>query len=276
MQTWLFAPGHEERKVRKALASAADFVILDWEDAVPAAEKDAARSVTATVADELEDLDRLAVRISNPDSEHFMHDVAGLALRPVAAIVVPKVETVEQVEAAARLERPLMLILESAIGIERAFELASCHELVRYLAFGPLDFLADIGGTWTPEGEETLFCRARIAIAARAAGLTAAIDGPYPRLRELEALEADSGRARRMGYGGRLLLHPEQIEPVERAFAPTEQDVVFARKVLDATEKGEATGQAALLIDGRFVDPPVVKWAHKVIARSESGGGQDA
>jgi citrate lyase subunit beta/citryl-CoA lyase len=267
MQTWLFAPGHEERKVRKALASAADFVVLDWEDAVPSAAKAEARAVTGRIADELETLERLAIRVSNPETEFFMHDVAGLALRPVAVIVVPKVESVAQVEAAARLERPLMLILESALGIERAFELATCHESVRYLALGPLDLLADLGGTWTPEGEETLYARARVAIAARAAGLVAAIDGPYPRLRELEALEADSARARRMGYGGRLLIHPEQIDPVERAYTPTAQDLEFARKVLEAVTEVDAAGRGALLVEGRFVDPPVIKWARKVLAR---------
>lgn len=266
MQTWLFAPGHEERKARKALASSADCVVLDWEDAVPGGERGKARSVTGRVAAELASLDRLAVRCNNPDTSDFADDSRALE-RPFAAIVVPKVESVKQVEAVAEFGRPLMLILESALGIELAFDLARAHELVRYLAFGPLDLLADLGGTWTPDGEETLYARSRVAIAARAAGLTAAIDGPYPKLRDLSGLEADTGRARRMGYGGRLLIHPAQIEPVERAFAPTEEDVAFARKVLDEARRGEQEGRGAISVDGRFVDPPVIKWATRVMAR---------
>ncbi len=271
MHTWLFAPGHEERKVRKAVASSADFVVLDWEDAVPDAERPEARRLTIEVLHELDEVarQRLCVRVNHPGSEWFPADLEALEGEEPAVVVVPKTEALSDIEAAAAFGRPLMLLIESALGVERVSQLARGHDLVRYLAFGPLDLLADLGGAFTTEGEETLYSRARVAVAARAAKLNAAIDGPWPRLRDLEGLEIDTRKARRMGYGGRLLIHPEQLEPVERAFAPTLQDVAFAREVLEAARVGVAEGRGALVVQGRFVDPPVIKWAQKVLARAE-------
>lgn len=268
MHTWLFAPGHEERKVRKALASAADFVVLDWEDAVPEAERPEARRLTRAILAELDDdsRQRLCVRINHPESEWFAADLEALEGQEPAVVVVAKCEAQSDIEAVVGLGRPLMLLIESALGVERVSDLARGHELVRYLAFGPLDFLADIGGAFTTDGEETLYARARVAVAARAARLNAAIDGPWPRLRDIEGLEGDTRKARRMGYGGRLLIHPEQLEPVERAFAPTAQDLEFARQVLEAARVGLTEGRGAIVVQGRFVDPPVIKWAEKVLA----------
>lgn len=278
MRVWLFAPGHEERKVDKALASLAadgdarpDLVILDWEDAVPAAEKDAAREVTLARLGELdaETRHRVVVRVNHLDSDWFAADHARLDGEFLGAVMLPKVEMDRQVQAVVDLDLPIAILLESALGVQRVFELCSGHPEVRYAAFGPLDLLADLGGEWTPESEETLYARQRVAIAARAARLAVALDGPYPRLRDLEGLLEDSRRGRRMGYGGRMVIHPAQVPVVHEAFAPTEDELAFARKVVEAARSGEAEGRGAVSVDGRFVDPPVIRWAESVLARIE-------
>lgn len=275
MRCWLFVPGHEERKATKALDTDADFVILDWEDAVPAAEKSRARRVTLERASILEDVSRFVVRVNSPRSGYFEDDLRALEalgerLAEIPAIVLPKSEESSEVEALATLGRPMVLLIESARGVERAHDLARCHSLVQRLAFGPLDLLADVGGHWTQEGEEHLYARSRVVIADRAAGLDGALDGPYPRLEDLDGLRDDASRGRRLGYVGKMLIHPRQIAVVREVFAPTPEEQEFAHKVLEAAAKAKAAGRGATSIDGRFVDGPVIKWARRVVAETES------
>lgn len=276
MRAWLFAPGHEERKVDKALASLdaegdgrPDLVILDWEDAVPAAEKDAAREVTVARLSALEAATRhrVVVRVNHPDTDWFAADRERLEGEFLGAVMLPKVEDATQIQSVVGLDLPIAILLESALGVQKAFELCSAHPQVRYAAFGPLDLLADLGGEWTEGSEETLYARQRVAIAARAARLAVALDGPYPRLRDLDGLLDDTRRGRRMGYGGRMVVHPAQVAVVADAFAPTEEELEFAREVVEAARAGESAGRGAVSVNGRFVDAPVIRWAESVLAR---------
>jgi citrate lyase subunit beta/citryl-CoA lyase len=271
MRTWLFAPGHEPHKVEKALAGDADMVVLDWEDAVPAAEKAMARRVTleALAGRKPPELRHVAVRVNQPSGEHYAADRDALADLLLGAIMVPKVEEVAQAREVAELEVPLVLLLESARGVERAFDLARAHPWVRWLAFGPLDLLADIGGHWTPEGEETSYARQLVPIAARAARLHGALDGPWPQLRDLDGLRADTARGRRMGYAGRIVIHPAQVGVVRQVFAPSPDELAYARKVVEAARRATEEGRGAIAVDGRFVDPPVVRWAEGVVRSGE-------
>ncbi len=271
MRTWLFAPGHEERKVGKALASSAECVILDWEDAVPAEQKDAARESTVAALAGLapERLSRVVVRVNHPSSPQFSDDLEALEGYALLAIMLPKVESVAEVEAAAEADLSLVLLLESARGIARADDLAACHERVRYLGFGPLDLLADIGGQWSPGSEETLYARSRVPIAARAARLVGALDGPWPPLRDLDGLRTDTALGRRLGYVGRLLIHPAQIDVVREVYAPSEEELDFARRTLAAASAARLEGRGAIAVDGRFVDPPVLRWAERIVAEAE-------
>lgn len=267
MRTWLFAPGHEQRKVEKALASAADMVILDWEDAVPREQKDDARETTLALLSDLDPraLQRVVVRVGSPAGPDFENDREALEGVPLGALMLPKVEAVNQVLAAAELECPLVVLLESALGIERAYELASAHPAVRYLAFGPLDLLADTGGSWTTSGEETACARQRVVIAARAARTAGALDGPWPALEDLDGLRQDTRRGRNIGYVGRMLIHPKQIPIVDEVYQPSDRELAFARRVVAAVEEGRRAGRGALRVDDRFIDPPVVRWAERVL-----------
>ncbi len=281
LRTWLFAPGHEGRKVKKALESltgpserfaSPDMVILDWEDAVPGARKDDARAVSleALAGLSIKHRHRTAIRVNHPETEFFADDLAALAGEFLGAVLLPKAERTSEIESLVGLDLPIMVIIESALGVEKAFELCASHPQVKYAAFGPLDLLADLGGEWTPGSEETLYARQRLAIAARAAGLAAALDGPYPKLRDLEGLLEDTSRARRMGYDGRLLIHPAQVAVVADAFAPSDEELNFAERVLAAAALGEQEGRGAVSVDGRFIDPPVVRWAESVVAAKRS------
>jgi citrate lyase subunit beta/citryl-CoA lyase len=268
MRTWLFAPGHEARKVEKALAGDVGRVVLDWEDAVPARDKALAREVTlgALAALDVPSLARVVVRVGTPSGSDFAADAAALEGWPLGGVMIPKVESRAEVEAAAELDCDLIVLLESARGIDGATELASAHPRVRWLAFGPLDLLADVGGSWSPEGDEHLYARSRVPIAARAARLAGgALDGPWPLLEDAEGLRRDSGLGRRLGYRGRMLVHPSQIAPVREAYAPRPEEIERARRILEAARAGAEQGRSALRVDGRFVDPPVIRWAERIL-----------
>lgn len=271
MRTWLFVPGHEERKLRKALTSRSDVVIIDWEDGVPPDEKEEARSVTRAVLAEVSPALRLVVRVNPPQTPWHEGDMAVLESLPVAATMVPKAEDPVALQGLVRLGIPLIPLVESALGVERAFEIARAHRLVERLAFGSLDFLADIGARWTPEGEAIQYARARVVVAGRAAGLTGPIDGVYPRLDDPEGLRRDAEQARRLGYAGKLLVHPRQIDIVQEVFSPTPEEVAQARRIVAAYQDALAAGRAAVSVDGRLVDPPVVRWAEEVL-RAQVGG----
>jgi citrate lyase subunit beta / citryl-CoA lyase len=275
MRTWLFAPGHEARKVSKALAGDADRVVLDWEDAVPAEHKDAARRVTLAALDGLgvPALQRVVVRVGSPAGPDFAADFAALEGWPLGAVMIPKVESVAEIEAAAELDLDLIVLLESARGIDRASALAAAHPRVRWLAFGPLDLLADLGGSWSAGGEEHLYARSRVPIAARSARLAGgALDGPWPLLDDEQGLRRDSELGRRLGYGGRLLVHPNQIGPVREVYAPRPEELERARRILAAAREGAVAGRGALRVDGRFVDPPVIRWAERILAEAGEEG----
>ncbi|HVS13175.1 MAG TPA: CoA ester lyase [Thermoanaerobaculia bacterium] len=268
MRTWLFAPGHEARKVEKALAGDADRVVLDWEDAVPASDKAAAREVTlaALAALDVPSLARVTVRIGSPSGGEFAADAAALEGWPLGAVMIPKVESSAEVEAASELDCDLIVLLESARGIDRASELAAAHPRVRWLAFGPLDLLADVGGSWSADGDEHLYARSRLPIAARSARLSGgALDGPWPLLDDEEGLKRDSELGRRLGYRGRLLVHPAQVAPVREVFSPRREEIERARRILEAARAGAEQGRGALRVDGRFVDSPVIRWAERIL-----------
>ncbi|HVS14696.1 MAG TPA: CoA ester lyase [Thermoanaerobaculia bacterium] len=274
MRTWLFAPGHEARKVSKALAGDADRVVLDWEDAVPGGHKQAAREVTLAALRPLDvpALQRVAVRVGSPAGPDFAADAEALEGWPLGAVMIPKVESAAEVEAAAELDVDLVVLLESARGIDRASELAAAHPRVRWLAFGPLDLLADLGGSWSASGEEHLYGRSRVPIAARSARLRGgALDGPWPLLDDEQGLRRDSELGRRLGYCGRLLVHPRQVQPVREVYAPRPEEIERARRIVDAARDGAAAGRGALRVDGRMVDPPVIRWAERILSEAEEG-----
>ncbi|MEV6830991.1 CoA ester lyase [Amycolatopsis sp. NPDC051102] len=245
--TFLFVPGDRPDRFGKAVASGADAVILDLEDAVAPAAKDSAR---AAVGEWLES-HRALVRINAPGTPWFDADAALVAARGVP-VVVPKAE----IPGALAGFREVVALVETAAGVERAGELAAVPSVTR-LAFGSVDLAAELGVS--PEDLESFaYARSRLVIASAAAGLAPPVDGVTTDLRDDARLEADVRYARRLGFGGKLCIHPRQVAPARAAFAPTEAELDWARRVVTA-------GAAVSVVDGRMVDRPVLARARRIL-----------
>ena len=262
--TWLFVPGHEPHKIRKALSSNADVIIIDWEDGVPHDQKEEAhRQTRAALA--ITPPGHVVVRINSPKTSWYADDLLVIKALHVSAIMVPKAEDPADIEAVGSAGVPIIPLIESALGVEQAFALARAHPLVERLALGPLDLLADIGARWTPQGEALSYARTRLVVAARAAGLGGMIDGVYPHLTDLEGLRQDAVLARTLGCVGKLLLHPRQIEVVHEVFQPTRQEVEQARLIVKAAQDAALSKRTAIQVEGIFIDPPVVRRAYQTL-----------
>jgi citrate lyase subunit beta/citryl-CoA lyase len=267
MRTWLFVPGHDAHKVQKALRTTADVVIVDWEDAVPPERKPEARATSRAIVPHESTGPRCVVRMNSRHDAAFADDVAMLADLPVSGVLLPKAAGPDDVtDLAGAIRQPIIPIIESAIGVESAFAIARAHHQVERLAFGSLDFLADLGVQWAPLDPASQYARARIAIANRAAGLAGPIDTVYPQLNDDEGLRRDAAAARALGFVGKFLLHPAQIGVVRDVFAPTADELRKAMEIMQAFQQARSRGEAAVRVGGTFIDPPVVRWAEYILS----------
>jgi citrate lyase subunit beta/citryl-CoA lyase len=246
--TFLFVPGHRPDRFGKAVASGADVVILDLEDAVAPADKDEAR---AAVAEWLSDGGRAMVRINAAGTPWFDADAALVVARGVP-VMVPKAENPGVLAGFGEV----VALVETALGVERAGELAAAASVTR-LAFGSVDLAAELGVA--PEDPEPFaYARSRLVVTSAAAGLAPPVDGVTTDLTDEERLAADVRYARRMGFAGKLCVHPKQIEPVRAGFAPTEAELDWARRVVTA-------GDSVSTVDGKMVDKPVLARARRIL-----------
>lgn len=272
----LYLPATRPDRFIKALISGADAVILDLEDAVPAGAKDSARAEAVRL---LKDRSRarlgavVHVRINSLSSPWWSRDAAALAElaerkpgdRP-DAVRVPKVESPEQVRAVAESlggEIPLYCLIESARGLEAAYEIAGAHPSVAGVALGEADLAGDLG-----VAEAGLaWARSRLVVAARAAGLPSPALSAYPRLDDEAGLYESCVAGRRLGFLGRSVLHPKQIPAVIRAFTPDAAEVEAAEATLDTLGHADIMeGGTAVLADGSFVDRAMAQTASRTLA----------
>ncbi len=265
MKTWLFVPGNESEKVRKALASFADVVIVDWEDAVAGSQKEQARAVTRAILADISSRPRVVLRINSYESAEYANDIAALGDLPVSAIMLAKVSNPEEVRQLASLGRPIIPLIESALGIENAYEIAKAHPLVERLVLGTMDLIADLGAKWEPDGLSFQHLRSRVLVAGRAAGLAGSIDGVYPLLGDLDGLHQEAMTARKLGFIGKLVLHPCQIETIQRVFSPTVEEIEDAKQTIAVFGEAVAAGRSAIRIGERFIDPPMIIWAQNIL-----------
>ncbi len=267
MRTWLFVPGHDTRKLNKALQSEAEVVVIDWEDAVPEDRKAEARTTTHSTLASARPIPRCVVRINSAQLPSFQDDLVALAGLPVSGVLLPKASGPDEVTELARtVALPIIPIIESAMGAEAVFAIASAHPQVERLTFGALDFVADMGVAWTPLNELCRFAQARVTIASRAAGLEGAVDSVYPLLDDDEGLRRESAHARALGFVGKFLLHPAQIKTVREVFSPTADEVAQAEAIMEAYREANLRGETAVRLEGKFIDPPVVLWAQRILA----------
>lgn len=271
----LFVPGNRPERFAKALASGADAVVLDLEDAVPPADKPAARAAIAAAWAELVKAGLpLVVRINPPDSDPGRDDLQWLAggAAPSAALMVPKAESRAALERLAALlpGRVLLPLIESAAGHAALAELAAASGVLR-LAVGHIDFVADTGLQPSADEAELAPLRFAVAMATRLQALAPAIDGVTVDIADEGRLREDTRRALRFGFGAKLCIHPRQVTGVHAVLAPSAEQVAWARRVIAADA---AAGGAAVQLDGRMVDAPVVLQARRLLARlREPGAG---
>ncbi len=258
----LFVPGDRPERFGKAAAAGGDAVIVDLEDAVAPEAKAAARARLAEALAPLAGGLPLLVRINARGTPWHDDDLAACAGLPLAGIVLPKAETAAdctRVGEATGL--PAVALVETALGLANAGEIARAS---RRLAFGSIDFAADLG--MAHEREVLRPARFALAMAARFAGRAAPIDGVTTAIRDGEAVADDCRHAVAMGFAGKLIIHPAQIAAARKGFAPSEGECDWARRVLAAVEGGAA----AVAVDGAMVDAPVIARARQILARAAS------
>ena len=221
-RSYLFVPGNRPDRFAKAYSSGADAVIIDLEDAVPPAERVSARSnAAAWVSAE----HPVLIRVNGPTTEWFREDIALAALSGIAAIVLPKAERAEDIE---HIAKPVLPIIETARGFWNVAALAHTPNVER-LMFGSIDFQVDLG--INGEGEELLYFRSQLVLVSRIAGLPAPVDGITAIFDSPDPVRADSRRARRLGFGGKLCIHPKQVAVVNECFGPTPAEKEWAARV---------------------------------------------
>ncbi|HYH30366.1 MAG TPA: CoA ester lyase [Pseudonocardia sp.] len=263
-RTLLFVPGDRPDRIGKAIASDADAVAVDLEDAVAPQAKAAARDAALTAVRAAPPRKGLFLRVNPIDGPEFDDDLATLtALLPhLAGVLLPKAESADQVRRLDELAGgavAVVPIVESARGVLDAPAIAAASPRVATVVFGTLDLAADLGVTPTVEGAELRNARAQVVLATAAAGLPGPLDGPHAALDDTDGLVRASVLARELGFTGKVVLHPRQLAPVQEAFAPTEEELARAREVVAASR--ESGGGAVRLADGTFVDVPVVRRA---------------
>ncbi len=258
-RSYLFVPGDRSDRFEKALASGADQVILDLEDAVAVAKKSAAR---ATVVQWLRPERPVIIRVNAIDTEWYRDDIELVRLPGVAGLMIPKTETLDAdlLALCATHHKFIIPLIETAQGFENMAEISAQPNVQRF-AFGSLDFQVDLG--IPGEGDALLLFRSQIVLRSRRANLQSPIDGVCVDIHNREQLEADTEYARQLGFGAKLCIHPGQIETVNRTFSPSEQEIAWAARVLQAIF--ESNG-AAVAVDGKMVDRPVILKAQRIQA----------
>ena len=282
LRSLLFAPGNHPRKVEKCLALDADVVILDLEDAVAIAEKEATRSVVVDALVDRAHRARGYIRVNAVDTPYCWGDLQAVVRPGVDGIVLPKLESESDLRTAdwvvSQLERErgmepgafdILPIIETGKGVAAVSSICRAGTRVRRLSFGAGDYTLDMGFRWTDGERELDQARSAIALASRTAGLDPPIDTVFVHIGRLGALRRSAELARDFGFQGKLCIHPEQVGPVNEAFSPTGEEVAQARRYLEAFREAEARGSASIQVDGHFIDYPIVEKAQRVIDLAE-------
>jgi citrate lyase subunit beta/citryl-CoA lyase len=263
----LYAPGDRPEVVGKALLSGADVVLIDLEDAVAPDRKAYARAATAERLSQRWPVP-VHVRVNALDSPWGEADLVALTALPgLAGLRLPKVTSpadvvrvAERAAPAGGRVVPLYALLETALGVEHAFTIASAHPAVRGIALGEADLRADLG---VREDAGLDWSRARVVVAARAAALPPPAQSIYPDTRDLEGLAASCAHGRSLGFLGRAAIHPRQLPVIERAYTPTPEEITRAEETLKAAAREQG---AQALPDGRFIDTAVAREAHRTLS----------
>jgi citrate lyase subunit beta/citryl-CoA lyase len=283
LRSMIFTPGHRRDLIEKAIRSGADAVIVDLEDAVAVENKVEARE---SLADLPSSHVPLYVRVNGPTTEFMWEDVVAAARAGVAGIVLPKAEepgllkeisgALTAIEISSGYERGaigIIPLIESGLGVRQTYEMLVSSDRIESVLFGggeQGDLVADLGSEWTPDGTGLMLARSQVLLSARAAGIQHPMEAVFMDFRNLDALRVECELARRLGYVGKVAIHPAQVAVINDVFTPAPDVVAYQRKVLAAFEEAEANGSASIAVDGKMVDYAVARVARVIIARAEA------
>lgn len=293
LRSWMFVPGNRQRMIEKSLGVPVGAVMMDIEDGVAPAEKDLARQQIAASLDQVaarvksEKQFRTParyVRINAVGHERCKDDLAAIVRQGLEGLVLPKVETPEQVKTVEQLldrREPevglakgsvrLLPALESPRGLFSAYAIASASPRVIGLLFGAEDFSRELSLPLRREGEarDLIYARSALVTAAACAHVQA-VDGVWPDLQDTEGLKVFALQSRRLGFSGMSVIHPAQVETVNAAFSPTADDIDYARRVLKAFDEANARGEGAVAFGGQLLDLPIIDRARQTLDLAES------
>ena len=280
----MFVPGNNPGMMQDAFIYGPDSIMLDLEDSVTMAEKDAARLL---VHNALKTIDygntEMVVRINPLNTAYGKKDVEAVVKAGVHVIRMPKTETAEEVREVEReIERvekeigclgrtKIMAAIESTLGIVNAYEIAVASERMMGIALGAEDYCANLKTQRSPEGTELLFARQQIVVAARAAGIDA-LDTVYSNLNDMETFRKEVELIKQLGFDGKSIINPRQIEIVNEVFAPTEKAIEKAKTIIAAIKEAEKRGSGVIAVDGKMVDRSVVIRAQRTIDLALASG----
>jgi citrate lyase subunit beta/citryl-CoA lyase len=292
IRTALFVPGDQSDRVDKAVGTEADMIIMDLEDAVSLEQKpDARRAVRRKIEQHAKR--KLMVRVNALSTGLVDDDLDAVMVPGLDAVMLPKVDDprdIENIDAQLNsLERERRLhpgavkvigLVETALGVESAFRIASAateSSRLYTLAFGAADFSLDMGVEMSEAERALYFARARLALACRAAGIAPALDTPFMiDLKDMEAFEADVKSGKTLGFGGKLCIHPNQVDICNRLYSPGKGEIEKAKRIVSSFESAEKKGLAAIQVDGKFIDYPVVAQARRTLEMAASIGSLEA
>jgi citrate lyase subunit beta/citryl-CoA lyase len=280
-RSFLYVPANREKFLEKSIGLPSDAFIFDLEDSVPAAEKANARAGVQQYAPKIPDA-RVWVRVNGLDTGLAEADLdAVIGVEGLAGLFLPKVETRAEVlrwdAMIAALEDArgltagsvkLVLSIESALGVLNAYDMSVAVPRTASLTFGGAqdgDLNTDLGCTWSIDGPEMLHARSHTLLAARAARFDTPLDGVFANVRDGDAFERDTALSRRLGYRGRKLIHPSQIEPCNRLYRPSEAELDYYARVLEAFKEAVKQGSASTTVDGRMIDVAMANAAQRAL-----------
>jgi len=287
LQTMLFMPGSEDRKLAKIAILDAPAFILDLEDSVATAAKPHARE---TVARALRHgaAKRLYVRVNSLATGLTFEDLDSVVVPGLAGVVLPKVESAADIKMVDRYLSVLesrcgvepgavevIATIETVAGVRRADEIASAARRLRCLGFGAGDFCLDLGLEWPPPGghlsEIVISAKVEVVMASRLAGLEPPHDGVFPDFRDPEGLRREAEQARRLGFYGKHSIHPDQLGVIKEVFTPSANELARAREIVDAFDHSERSGIAAIHLEGLLIDYPVAERARRLLQLADGG-----
>ena len=276
-RSFLFAPGNHPRRVEKALSLDADAAILDLEDACPIAAKTATRTVVVAACQRPRKCLGY-VRVNATSTEFGYGDIVAVVQRGVDGIILPKLETADEIRAVdwviSNLEKErgqpvgvfdVIPIIETGKGMANIRAITAAGTRVKRIAFGAGDFTLDMNIEWSRTETELLPYRSECVLASRAAGIEAPIDTVWVDLKDPEGFTNSTRHIKGLGFQGKMCIHPDQVPIVNEILSPSAADVEWSRKVVQAFEAAEKTGSASIQLEGKFIDYPIVYRARRVL-----------